>query len=94
MAAAPLVHGVLADVGDTDESRTIAQVASAPLTVAHDAVDHRSGMAVQREGEERADVLTVTAVKDEWAAVLAVDDGAKLRPAARRRGSDVRRSGA
>jgi nucleoside phosphorylase len=32
---------------------------------------------VKREGEDQVDVLIVTAVKDEWDAVLAVDTGAK-----------------
>jgi len=34
-------------------------------------------MIVPREREERVDVLIVTAVKDEWNAVLMVDTGAK-----------------
>lgn len=35
-------------------------------------------MGAGREGDEQVDVLIVTAVKDEWDAVLAVDTGAKL----------------
>jgi nucleoside phosphorylase len=51
--------------------------AGARDTVDHgpDGVDHRPGMKVARHGGE-ADVLIVTAVPDEWDAVLAVDTGA------------------
>jgi hypothetical protein len=40
-------------------------------------VDASPSMSIRREKEERADILIVTAVADEWNALLAVDTGAK-----------------